>query len=276
MLPKSMFLCPVCSEGLFFTEQGLGCKNGHRFDRSAAGYVHLLPANKKHSKQPGDDKIMCSARNRFLSAGFYAPLCDMLSQLTAQYTQPDMRILDAGCGEGYYTSAVYQAACQKSEQVHLAGIDISKFALKYAAKRLPQAEFAVASSYHLPLKDNCVDLILNCFSPMATSEFRRVLKKGGHLLYVVPAPMHLWELKQVLYSTPYQNKRQTINYEGFELQDVQTVESTIQLTTPQQIQDLFAMTPYFYKTPKEGQQALEQLQQLTVQIAFDIHIFSRQ
>ncbi len=270
-----MFLCPVCSEGLFFTEQGLGCKNGHRFDRSAAGYVHLLPANKKHSKQPGDDKAMCSARNRFLSGGFYAPLCQKLEQLTRKYAQPNMHILDAGCGEGYYTAAVYQAACEQGRSAQLAGIDISKFALKYAAKRLPQAEFAVASSYHLPLKNESVDLILNCFSPMASQEFRRVLKSGGHLFYVVPAPMHLWELKEALYSTPYQNKRQTIEYDGFRLEDVQTVESTIQLTDPQQIQDLFTMTPYFYKTPKEGQQALEQLQQLTVQIAFDIHIFSR-
>ena len=274
-MPKSIFLCPVCGSQLASFEQGLSCPKGHRFDRSSAGYVHLLPANKKHSKLPGDDKTMCMARNRFLSQGFYAPLLTLLQKLACETGFSGMQILDSGCGEGYYTAGIYQKLTEQSSNIQIAGIDISKFALKYAAKRLPEAEFAVASCYHLPLQDNCVDLIVNCFSPMAQQEFFRVLKKGGKLLYVVPAPLHLWEMKEILYPTPYQNKRQQIAYEGFELEKLETVSQIIHLTSAQQIQDLFQMTPYCWKTPQEGKEKLFAQEQLDLQIEFDVHIFQK-
>lgn len=57
----------------------------------------------------------------------------------------------------------------------------------------------MASVYHLPVADRSADLLLNCFSPLALDEFRRVLRPGGGFLYVVPGAKHLWELKQVLY-----------------------------------------------------------------------------
>ena len=87
----------------------------------------------------------------------------------------------------------------------MAGIDISKFILRYAARREKGVEFAVASSYRLPVADGSIDLLVNCFSPLALEEFRRVLRPGGTFLYVVPAVDHLWELKEVLYERPYPN-----------------------------------------------------------------------
>lgn len=54
-----------------------------------------------------------------------------------------------------------------------AGTDISKAILRRAAKREKDVEFAVASSYHLPVADRSIDLLLNCFSPLALEEFRR-------------------------------------------------------------------------------------------------------
>ena len=80
----------------------------------------------------------------------------------------------------------------------MAGIDISKPILRLAAKREKNVQFAVASSYRLPAADGSVDLLINCFSPLAIEEFRRVLRPEGHFLYVVPSAMHLWEMKQVL------------------------------------------------------------------------------
>ena len=70
------------------------------------------------------------------------------------------------------------------------GFDISKFAVQKAAKRCPELDLAVASAYHLPVADEAVDLVLNVFSPLAIEEFRRVLKKGGYYMYVVPAARH--------------------------------------------------------------------------------------
>jgi light-regulated signal transduction histidine kinase (bacteriophytochrome) len=82
---ESLFRCPICQGPLDREDNRYLCPKGHSFDRSAAGYVHLLPPNKMHSKDPGDDKGMATARNRFLSADHYRPLCDALSELAVKY-----------------------------------------------------------------------------------------------------------------------------------------------------------------------------------------------
>ena len=51
-----------------------------------------------------------------------------------------------------------------------------------------------------------MDLLVNCFSPLAIEEFRRVLSPGGAFVYVVPSEKHLWELKQVLYEPALPNQ----------------------------------------------------------------------
>ena len=103
-------------------------------------------------------------------------------------------MLDVGCGEGYYTAALCQALAAAGKELLVAGIDISKDMARRAAKKVPQAEIAVASAYHLPLGDACIELLLDCFSPLAVDEFHRVLKPGGHFLYVVPSAEHLLSL----------------------------------------------------------------------------------
>ena len=92
---------------------------------------------------------------------------------------------------------------------------------------------------------------------------------------MVPAPRHLWELKQAVYDTPYENEEQTIPYDGFEYIRVERVEQRVLLPDQQTIQDLFGMTPYLWKTPKKGIERLHALRQLEVQIAFDLHLFRR-
>ena len=39
--------------------------------------------------------------------------------------------------------------------------------------------------------------------------------------------------------------------------------------------DLFGMTPYAWKTPREGVERLKALEELTVTAAFRIHVFRR-
>ena len=98
------FLCPLCGEALQGVPGGLRCPGGHRFDRAREGYVHLLPVGQKHSKAPGDDKGMVAARRAFLDRGWYSPLRDALCDLAVRYAPgPAPAVLDAGCGEGFYT-----------------------------------------------------------------------------------------------------------------------------------------------------------------------------
>ena len=108
-------------------------------------------------------------------------------------------------------------------------MDLSKAAARKAAKRCSSAEIAVSSVYRLPIPAASVDLLINCFSPLATGEFARVLKPGGHFLYVVPGPKHLWELKSILYDEPYENEEKRETYPGFHLMEVEPVEMSFTL-----------------------------------------------
>ena len=271
----SLFCCPICGGPLDRGPSAYSCPAGHSFDLAREGYVHLLPANRMHSKMPGDDKGMAAARAAFLSKDYYAPLRDALCSIALERTGPAPRVLDTGCGEGYYTSGVYRALVRAGRSVTMAGTDISKAILRRAAKREKDVEFAVASSYHLPVADGAVDLLVNCFSPLAIEEFRRVLSPGGAFVYVVPSEKHLWEMKQVLYDRPYRNETKETPYEGFRYVTIARVRDRITLPCQEDIQALFGMTPYCWKTPRAGKERLAALDSLTTTAAFDIHIFER-
>ena len=273
---NSLFCCPLCGAALTREEHAYRCPSGHSYDIAKEGHTYLLPVNKKHSLAPGDDQGMARARRDFLSKGYYAPLLNPLCHLSVSHTGPAPSVLDAGCGEGWYTAGVYRALLDAGKSPRMAGIDISKFILRSAAKREKRVEFAVASSYRLPLADGSIDLLLDCFSPLALEEFRRVLRPGGTFLYVVPAANHLWELKQVLYDRPYRNEEKEVPYEGFTLLEVVPAEAMITLPCQEDIHALFQMTPYYWKTPKEGAERLAALDSLTTRIAFHVHVFRRE
>ena len=271
----SLFCCPLCAAPLERTEHTYRCPAGHSFDISREGYVHLLPPNQKHSAAPGDDKAMAAARREFLSKEYYRPLLNTLCSQILSLSGEAPRILDAGCGEGYYTAGIYAALTAAGRQPVMAGTDISKFILRYAARRCREIEFAVASSYRLPLADESVDLLLNCFSPFAREEFLRVLRPGGRMLYVVPGAEHLYQMKAVLYETPYKNPVQQVAYEGFRSIGEREVSGTITVPAAQ-LEALFAMTPYYWKTPRDGAACLAALPELTTDIAFRFLVFEKE
>lgn len=269
----SLFRCPLCAAPLERETGAYRCPAGHSFDIAREGYVHLLPPNQKHSALPGDDRDMVLARRDFLSRGYYIPLLNTLCSRILSLSGETPSLLDAGCGEGWYTAGIYQALHAAGRRPRMAGTDISKLALRSAARKERAAEFAVASSYHLPLAEDSTDVLLNCFSPLALEEFRRVLRPGGAFLYVVPGPRHLWELKNILYDRPYPNEEKETPYEGFRYREIVPVDETIRLDRREDIQNLFRMTPYFWKTPKAGAARLEALDRLETQISFRVHVF---
>ena len=271
----SLFRCPVCGAPLDRADRVYRCPGRHSYDLAREGYTYLLPPNQKHSAAPGDDRGMAAARREFLSKGYYEPLLNTLCCQILALSGDSPVIWDVGCGEGYYTAGIYQALTAAGRSPRMAGTDISKSILRYAARRERGIEWAVASSYHLPAADASADVLLDCFSPLALEEFRRVLKPGGHFLYVVPGPDHLWELKQVLYDRPYPNEEKETPYEGFQYEAVVPVESAVTLPCQADIHALFQMTPYYWKTPKTGAKRLADLESLTTRISFRIHIFQK-
>lgn len=271
----SLFRCPLCAAPLEREAGAYRCGGGHSFDVAREGYVHLLPPNRKHSALPGDDRDMVRSRRDFLSKGYYLSLLNTICNQALALPGEAPVLLDAGCGEGTYTAGVFQALRSAGRRPRMAGTDISKFALRTAARREREAEFAVASSYHLPLADESADVLLDCFSPLALEEFRRVLKPGGCFLYVVPGPEHLWEMKEILYDRPYPNEEKETPYEGFAYREIVPVDGTMALNCREDIRNLFRMTPYFWKTPKAGAERLAALDRLEVRASFRVHVFEK-
>lgn len=262
-----MFLCPVCGGPLDDGAATRRCPKGHCYDRSArGGYVNLLRTNRRGSAAPGDSPEMCRARTHFLEKGYYAALRDTVSDLIVQF--PARFILDAGCGEGYYTAAAARALKAAGSGARLLGVDLSKAALRHAGRACPDGEFAVASLFELPLPDHSVDVVLHLFAPMCETEFRRVLTGGGTLITVRPGAEHLWELKERLYDVPYPNDEEQAAYDGFQWMGRATVSDEVTIGSQEDLHALYQMTPYAWRTPKEAARRLLELPSLTVRLSF--------
>ena len=270
-----MWICPVCRKPLRLIdgENRFCCALGHSFDRSRSGYVHLLPANRMHGRSPGDNKLMVEARRRFLGGGYYAPLAAQIAADVERYS-PGGALLDIGCGEGYYLRRLTEQAAP-AEKHRFFGVDISKTALDRAAKSCPEASFAVASAFCLPVADGSVGTAVNVFAPFCGEELRRVLPPGGLFVMALPGEEHLWELKQQVYDRPYKNEVKPFALDGFDLTDNAELRFTIRLPDRQTILNLFMMTPYYYKTGRQDQEKLQRLEQLEVTAHFFVPVYRR-
>jgi 23S rRNA (guanine745-N1)-methyltransferase len=265
-----IFICPVCGENLEISGKSYVCNNRHSFDISKSGYVNLLLSKHIGKAVHGDNKLMVRARRDFLDKGYYSPLCDAVCEETLKYGETGGHFLDAGCGEGYYTSAV-KATFDRSEiAMDFVGIDISKGAAEFAAKRDKSISFAAASVFHLPIESGSCDVLLTMFAPYCGEEYLRVLKKGAAMVMAIPSENHLWELKQAIYATPYKNEVKPYELEGFDFIGSRRVTFDMELASSEDIQSLFSMTPYYYRTGKSEQERLAALTELTTKADFEV------
>lgn len=271
----SIFRCQVCKKGLKKADKMLACENNHCYDLAKQGYVNLLQTQKSSAKRHGDDKIMVKSRQEFLDKGYYKPLLDAVASVVLDNATDDMCIIDAGCGEGYYTQGIELLLNSKGIYPKIAAVDISKDSLIGASRRSKSIELAVASVFDIPVADNKIDIILNLFAPMAIDEFMRILKSGGILISVVPLERHLWNLKASIYDKPYENEVKVEQFNGFELVNEQKLCSNIELSSNEDITSLFMMTPYYYKTSKSDQQKLAELQKISVETEFLILVYRK-
>lgn len=268
------FICPVCGSGLTQKGGSLYCSNKHNFDIAKEGYVNLyIP--KKGSKNHGDDKLMVRSRRDFLNKGYYNPLLLQVVQAAVSRANPQDIILDAGCGECYYTSAVEKALQKAGLICSVLGVDISKNALAVGAKRNESLSLAVSSVFHLPIAKNSCNILISVFAPFCGEEFMRVLKKGGYLIMAVPLEKHLWGLKSAIYNSPYENQVKDWALDGFKLDALHEIKENIHLPCQEDIWSLFTMTPYYYKTGADDQNKLKMLSQLDTQIEFAVAVYKK-
>lgn len=232
--------CPVCGTAFSHSDASLRCGNGHTFDLSRKGYVNFVP-NASPSRY---GEALFQARRRILEGGFYdAVLCAIRD---AMPDDPGV-VLDAGCGDGTFTKAL-------QGQTTL-GIDLSKDAIRLAARGGGPILWTVGDLTRLPLKDASADVILNLFSPAHYAEFLRVLKPDGLLLKLVPGSGYLREIRALmgdrLRNETYSNEDVVSRLsERFRIKKGVRITNTYPLT-PEQAEDFVVMTPLTFRTAPE-------------------------
>lgn len=265
----SLLACPMDGQPLTREHGSWRCPAGHCFDIARQGYINLLPVQNKRSKDPGDSKEMVLARQAFLSAGYYQPIADAVSDLVNASAPEDntVSILDAGCGEGYYLRELKRIQLTNLvSRMHLTGLDISKWAVMAAARQDKSADWIVGSNANLPLLTASQDIILCLFGFPVYPEFTRVLKAEGALIKVDAGPEHLIELRKIIYPIIKAANQTEDTPPGFSLVEEHSLRYTIRLSSQTQISQLLAMTPHLYRINAEGRARAEALTEISLTI----------
>ncbi|MCJ9307858.1 methyltransferase domain-containing protein [Acinetobacter baumannii] len=262
-------MCPVCRQRLELVSKTWRCEQGHSYDIAKQGYVNLHVVQHKHSKNPGDTPESVDARRAFLQGGYYQPLQQAVVHLLKQLKAKT--VLDIGCGEGYYTSAMQQVVEQ------CIGVDIAKNAVQRAAKLNDKVTWVVGTGATLPVIDQSMDVCTSLFSPIPQTEILRVLKDDGYLIVVTLATDHLYAMREALFEqvnphTPQKFVEQLQDL--FELKEQQVIDAPLVLDQ-QALKNLIAMTPYAYKASPERRMQLEQKAHLQVTASFQIYLFQK-
>lgn len=284
---QTLWQCPNCQNELNPSTSGLVCAKGHNFDRAKQGYINLLLANKKHSRDPGDDQSMIDARRAFLQAGHYGFLVENIASLirdvlvtgdrqesanaSTELGGSAMAMVDIGCGEGYYLGQLQKIL---SCPLQILGMDISKFAVKRAAPYLKQAQFAVASSFDIPILANSVRCALSVFAPFDSKEVARILDKTqGCFIRVTPGPRHLYQIKQALYEQANLHEP-ACRPDGFDLLTEKRLHKTLSLSGAGDLANLLAMTPLNWHGRAESKTELLAKTQVNLEVDFCVQVFT--
>lgn len=273
-------ICPICKENLIRYDKNrvYRCSQSHSYDIAKQGYVNLIISNQKRSKNPGDSREMVMARVDFLNKGFYKVISDKINEViyeSLKVLEKETNILDIGCGEAYYLVNLKKYMDSKKINANYYGIDVSKEAVKYAAKVDKDCIFAVGNSYNIPICDNSIECVLSVFSPIDINEINRVLKKNGIFVRVLPRANHLIELRNIIYSEVNLNENVYLADENkyvYLREDNVTFNMNI---NKEEIQSLLKMTPHYWKSSPENKSKLESFENLDITVDMRIGVFKK-
>lgn len=259
--------CPVCSGQLHLAPAGrsLVCDAGHSFDIARQGYVNLyrgkpVTAYSKESFQQRQNILEKGMYAHILHEiyGFLQGLCDSCDDQV--HDERPWTLLDAGCGEGYYTREIAMRL-GGTGNLDLYGMDISRDSVQLAASAANQAggraadiKWVVADIGHLPVADGSVNFLLDVFTSANYEEFDRVLAEDGYLIKVIPGEGHVKELREAasgqLHHKDYKERRGAAVFcEHFETVQNRTVSRTYAVT-PEERDIFINMTPLLFQVDK--------------------------
>lgn len=229
---------------------------------------------------------MVKARRTFLDRGFFAPLSERLNRCVLEFIangrkhthdSEEIRILDAGCGEGYYLSGLCEHLGQSTPEIALScfGVDVSKDAIRLATKRQGPIRWVVANlSRQAPFGDRALDAILNIFAPRNVAEFARVLSPGGLLVTVIPGTCHLTELREKVmdFAQDYEHKEfEVVNRvsASFRVSGQDHLKYTMILDR-EALLNLICMTPIYWRSTREAKIRAEAIECCRVTAEFTL------
>jgi len=253
---ENIFMCPKCKGAMTFNDnKTLACESNHCFDIAKPGYLNLLlGASNIHY-----DKTLLESRNVVCNEGIFNPMIQKVSEIVESYfndQEKSIMLLDAGCGEGSHLESVLSILRNGSEKEYRGvGIDISKDAIKIAAREYIDNIWAVADLANCPFKSDQFDVILNILSPSNYGEFDRILNPKGILIKVVPDHNYLAELRRHFYADTdkeeYSNEKVVTLYEeNYEVVDRQNLSYEVQLDRST-LEHLIRMTPLSWGIAEE-------------------------
>lgn len=252
--PPPPLRCPLCGHELAVhsrageeSRPALVCEAGHSFDAARQGYYNLLVG--KGTVFEADSADMVAARFNFLDAGHYRPLADAVSDIVLAAVHPGtpFTVLDSGTGTGHYLRVVLDDVGRVSDDVTAVALDISKFALRRAARLNPEAVNLACDVWQpLPVADAAVDVVTVIFAPRNAAEFARVLRPDGRLVVVTPRAGHLASLAVKAGMLAIEDEKDTRLAESlagfFVAESTRDVDVRMMLT-PSEMADLAFMGP---------------------------------
>jgi 23S rRNA (guanine745-N1)-methyltransferase len=197
--------CPVCGAALRLARESaaLRCARGHNYDLAKKGYANLL--GRGGGAKGVYDRSFFESRRTVFGFGFYEEAARQIAALAKELLRPAeasaqsertgaRRVLDAGCGEGYYSFALSRDAPLR-KACRFYGLDLSRDAIAMAAEYAADIVWIVGDLTRPPLADGAFDLVLNVLSPAGYGAFRRILAPDGIVVKVLPGPCYLRELR---------------------------------------------------------------------------------
>jgi 23S rRNA (guanine745-N1)-methyltransferase len=246
MLQLAHLTCPLCHAALVSAGKSYRCAQGHAFDVAKEGYLSLLHGRQKGEGR-GDSKAMILARDRVHRAGVFDPLVQALAALP--FAIPPRNVLELGCGEGFFLGHMARTHAIPTSY----GLDLSVDAVKLAAKTLKSSLILRADLLNpLPFADGSLDLVQSTFAPRPLAEIKRVLRPGGHALFVYPEADHWHEIRAFLPLAKIgEEKLPATGLAGFTTVASNQVAAERDLTHARLV-DLVEMSPSIHRLIREG------------------------